>query len=131
LSWPGSSLASAPVAVGAGLLEFNAHASFAPDGRWLLLDRRAPQTSGGDLLLCDLPARRCLRVARFPHDERMAGPLRCDLHPRWSRDGTRICVDAVRDGLRQVVLLDVGDVVGRPAANGGAHEATPSRLRQK
>jgi len=101
--------------VGAGLLEFNAHASFSPDGRWLLLDRRAPQTSGGELLLCDLPARRCLRVARFAHDERMAGPLRCDLHPRWSRDGTRVCVDAVRDGLRQVVLLDVRDIVDSPA----------------
>jgi hypothetical protein len=28
---------------------------------------------------------------------RLAGDLRCDLHPRWSRDGRQIRIDAIEE----------------------------------
>jgi len=34
-------------------------------------------------------------------------PNRADLHPRWNRDGTQVCVDAVINGTRQMVVLNV------------------------
>lgn len=32
--------------------------------------------------------------------------LKCDLHPRWNRDCTKICVDSSHSGKRQVYIID-------------------------
>lgn len=32
--------------------------------------------------------------------------LKCDLHPRWNRDYTKLCVDSSHSGRRQVYILD-------------------------
>ena len=37
---------------------------------------------------------------------------RCDLHPRFSRDGRSVVIDAPHAGGRQLHLLDVSAIVG-------------------
>ena len=37
---------------------------------------------------------------------------RCDLHPRWNRVGTQVCIDSAHDGTRQMYLLDVSSITG-------------------
>ena len=32
---------------------------------------------------------------------------RCDLHPRWNRDGTQVCIDSAHTSTRQMYTLDV------------------------
>ena len=48
---------------------------------------------------------------QFHSPKQFTGPVRCDLHPRWNRDGTRVCIDGCHDPQRQVYVLDVGEVV--------------------
>jgi len=43
------------------------------------------------------------------------GPYRCDLHPRWSRDGKQVCFDSVPEGKRRIYVVDVSAVVQFPA----------------
>ncbi len=47
-------------------------------------------------------------LARFDMQrlEYHGGDLRCDLHPRWHREGHTLCVDAIAaDGTRQLHLV--------------------------
>jgi hypothetical protein len=38
----------------------------------------------------------------------ITGPLRCDFHPRWNRDGSSLCFDALdpETGTRQMFLIE-------------------------
>ena len=100
--------------VGAGVLTRDGHMTYSPDGRWLVTD----EYPSGDppaqpLLLFELATGRRVEIGRFAAP--LAGELRCDLHPRWNRDGTQICFDSAHTGTRQVYVADVSAIVGAEA----------------
>ncbi|MDZ7640078.1 MAG: hypothetical protein U5J83_17810 [Bryobacterales bacterium] len=82
------------------------HCSFAPDGDWIVTDRNNGKTLAKELRIYSLSARKGHYIGSFPMREKkyMGGDLRCDLHPRWSRDRKQICFDALhpKDGTRQL-----------------------------
>ena len=46
----------------------------------------------------------------FYADPALTKDTRCDLHPRWDRNGKVVCIDSVHEGMvRQVYTLDVSD----------------------
>lgn len=63
-----------------------------------------------ELYLVHLPSGRRFDLGAFP----IAGPLkfaetRCDLHPRLSPDGRRLCFDSAHTGRRQMFVAELGD----------------------
>ena len=50
-------------------------------------------------------------IGEFYTMPELAGEIRCDLHPRWNRDGTKVCFDSTHEGERQVYVIDVADIV--------------------
>jgi hypothetical protein len=50
-------------------------------------------------------------IGRFYSPPGLAEDIRCDLHPRWNRDGTQVCVDSAHEGERQMYVIDVSDLV--------------------
>ncbi|NMC05400.1 MAG: hypothetical protein GYA24_09320 [Candidatus Lokiarchaeota archaeon] len=46
-------------------------------------------------------------VAVFDNPPEINGNVRCDPHPRWNRDGTRLCFDGLGEHGRQVYVVDV------------------------
>ncbi len=100
--------------LGGKVLTENGHMSYSPDRKWILTDTYPdPRTRWMKLMLFQPAGGKLVLLARFYHPARFRGPFRCDLHPRWSRDGKKVCVDSICTGKRQVYLLDVSGVVGR------------------
>ncbi len=100
--------------IGEKVLTQNGHMSYSPDRKWILTDTYPdPRTRWMRLMLFRPAGEKLFLLARFYHPARFRGPFRCDLHPRWSRDGKKVCVDSISTGRRQVYLLDVSRIVGK------------------
>jgi len=89
-------------------LKEDGHCTFSPDGRWVLNDTYPDEHQMRTLMLVRTADARRIDIARLHSPKaRWWGEIRCDLHPRWSRDGCQICVDSVHEGTRQMYVLDV------------------------
>jgi hypothetical protein len=100
--------------VGSDALRSDGHPSVCPANRDLIVvDTYDDPEHRRSLLLYNMRTDAAVRIGRFaaPAGVDRTG-FRCDLHPRWSPCGERICVDAFRGERRQVVVLDVSAVRG-------------------
>jgi hypothetical protein len=104
--------------IGAGVLTENGHMSYSPvDARWLVSDTYPdPVTHERVLFLFDVEAGVRHALGSFYADPRLTKENRCDLHPRWSRDGRRLCIDSVHEGERQMYVVDVSTLT-QPATH--------------
>jgi Tol biopolymer transport system component len=59
------------------------------------------------LYLWNLKRERAVELGRYSTPKHLDGPLRVDLHPRFSHDGKRICIDSAMDGRRNMYVLDL------------------------
>lgn len=93
---------------GADVLREDGHASFSPDRRWVINDTYPDRFGLRNLMLLRWDDARRTELARlYSPKARWWGEIRCDLHPRWSRDGKQVCIDSVHSGERQVYVLDI------------------------
>jgi len=97
---------------GEGVLPGDGHATFSPDRRWIACDTRPEEPDRlSELLLYDVARGTKVSLGRFHQPEPFSGDIRCDLHPRWSADGSAVSFDSVHEGSRQIYMADVFDVV--------------------
>lgn len=99
-----------PELFGDGTLTEDGHCSFSPDRRWVLNDTYPDGHDMRTLMLVRWSDQHRIDLARLHSPKsRWWGEIRCDLHPRWRRDGQAVCVDSVHDGTRQMYVMDVRD----------------------
>lgn len=99
--------------VGEGVLDRDGHCSYSPDRRWILTDSYPDRESYRTLILYRPADHRRIDIGRFYSAKKITGEFRCDLHPRWNRDGTQVCIDSIHEGSRQLYVLDVSEIVSR------------------
>ncbi len=97
--------------VGDGILTQDGHCSYSPDRKWVLNDTYPDRQRLQWLMLFKVANGRRFDLNQFHSPPAFTGPFRCDLHPRWNRDGTMVCIDGCHGDTRQVYVLDVSDVV--------------------
>ena len=98
-------------AVGEGTMKVDGHCSYSPDRRWILNDTYPDAAHYRTLYLYRPEEDRRVDLGRFYSSE-LRGPIRCDLHPRWSRDGRQVCIDSAHEGFRAMYVLDVSEITG-------------------
>ncbi|MDD5348713.1 MAG: hypothetical protein PHQ12_00750 [Chthoniobacteraceae bacterium] len=99
--------------IGEKVFRSDGHCSFSPDGKWVLTDTYPDSTNHRTLLLFHLESGELIELGRFftPPVTWQIRQIRCDLHPRWSRDGEKVCIDSIHEGSRQIYVLDVKSIV--------------------
>jgi len=97
--------------LGADLLRENGHCSYSPNREWILTDTYPDADSRSTLLLFRPRDETRIEVGRFWSPPAFTGEARCDLHPRWNRDGTRVCFDSPCQGHRQMLVADLSDLI--------------------
>ncbi len=95
--------------IGKDILTENGHMTYSPvNQRWLLSDTYPDsQTNERILFLYDVEKQVRHDLGSFYTDPDLKKENRCDLHPRWSRDGKLVCIDSVHESERQMYLIDV------------------------
>ncbi|MCZ7648237.1 MAG: hypothetical protein M5U26_23760 [Planctomycetota bacterium] len=100
--------------LGADVLTADGHCTYSPDGKWILTDTYPDRNDRKrTLILYRLRDGVRFDIGRFFAPPDLDGEKRCDLHPRFSRDGTEICIDSAHEGARQMYVVDVRELVGR------------------
>jgi hypothetical protein len=87
------------------------HCSYSPDRKWVLNDTYPDRDRMQTLMLLKVANGRRYDLNTFHSPPTFTGPTRCDLHPRWNRDGTQVCFDGCHEPTRQVYVVDVNEVV--------------------
>lgn len=98
--------------IDAEFFPFDGHCSTSPDGRWLLYDSY-PRQGYRKLFLYDLREHRGITLAAVRDLPGEVVDVRCDLHPRWNRQGTAISFDGTCEGYRGIYVADLKEVMGR------------------
>lgn len=99
--------------VGRGVLDGSGHLTYLPGGQWILNDT---YPKGSERLqtphLFHIKSGRRIDLGHFHLPKAYTGEWRVDTHPRLSRDGRFVCIDAVREGEgRQLCLIDISKLV--------------------
>jgi len=88
------------------------HCHWSPDRRWFVTDTYPQGEKRERLLLLYNPGTGARAdIGAFASLAVTESDLRCDLHPRWSRDGKSISFDSTHEGKRSVYTMDVADIV--------------------
>lgn len=98
-----------PEPVGRHAMPSNGHCTYLPNRDWILNDTYPQGTERlQSLYLYHVPSGTRHELGGFPSPPAYTGDVRCDLHPRCSRDGTRIAIDSAHENQgRQMYLLEV------------------------
>lgn len=95
------------VMIADGFFTEDNHMSYSPDRKLLLTDTYPNGQRMQNLRIYSFEKNVCANLGRFYSMPRSVTDLRCDLHPRWNQDGTKISFDSTHEGFRGVYLVDV------------------------
>lgn len=94
--------------IGEGILTRDGHCSFSPNRRWILNDTYPDAKHLQSLMIYRPIDSKRIDLGQFYLPAELKGPWRCDLHPRWNRDGTQACIDSGHETGRQMYVIDIG-----------------------
>ena len=93
--------------IGKDVMTVNGHCTYLPGNAWILNDTY-PQADGKQhLYLYEVASDKRVELGAFASDPPYRGEFRCDLHPRSSRDGTKVTIDSSHERGRQIYLVDI------------------------
>lgn len=87
------------------------HPSVAPNQEWFVTDTYPDRHRNRHLFLVKLDTQEIIELGKFRSPFEYEDANRCDLHPRWSPDGSQIAIDSTHEGIRRTYLVDVSELI--------------------
>ncbi|RLS37241.1 MAG: hypothetical protein DWH81_11415 [Planctomycetota bacterium] len=101
------------VVVGKDEMTNDGHCTYLPGSKWVLNDTYPDANRFQKPFLFEVDSKRVVQLGRFLSPKEYTGEWRCDTHPRFSPDGTKIVIDSPTEGQgRQLHLIDIREIVG-------------------
>jgi hypothetical protein len=98
--------------VGKDTMIDNGHCTYLPGGKWLLNDTYPDRNRLQHPYLYHTPTDRVFPLGHYHSPPEYKGPVRCDTHPRLSRDAKSVVFDSPHAGNgRQMYLVDIEDLI--------------------
>ncbi|MAG21030.1 MAG: hypothetical protein QF613_05605 [Candidatus Marinimicrobia bacterium] len=91
--------------VGQDQFRSDGHPQFSPDGASFVTDTYPDRTRSQRLILYDITEAKRSDLVRLRSPFAYRHDVRCDLHPRWNREGTAISFDSAHTGVRAMCTL--------------------------
>ena len=88
-------------------LNTDGHCSYSHDGQFIITDTYPNRKRIASVYLCTEEDNRSRRIARVFSPFKYDNDCRCDLHPRWNREGNKICIDSVHEGKRGLYVINL------------------------
>lgn len=86
-------------------IDFDGHPSYSPNGKQIVIDSYPDKRRLQSVYICT--EKEAKRIARVHAPFRYDNDVRCDLHPRWSRKGDKVCIDSTFEGKRGLYVMNV------------------------
>lgn len=114
--WRVSDAGAEPRTFAADVLTEDGHCSYSPDRAWIANDTYPDSQNLRRLMIVRTADGLRVDLAAFHAPPELDGPLRVDLHPRWNRDGTALCIDSAHEGTRQMYTVDLRQALAAATA---------------
>lgn len=98
--------------IGPDVMTVNGHCTYLPGGKFILNDTYPDTRHLQHPFLYEIATGKRIPLAHLFEPPKYTGEFRCDLHPRYSRDGTKVIVDSTHGGNgRQMYLIDISSAI--------------------
>jgi hypothetical protein len=98
--------------VGKDIMVVNGHCTYLPGNQWILNDTYPDKERLQHVYLYHVASKKRVPIADLLSPKEYAGEWRVDLHPRFSPDGTKVCLDSTHEGMgRQLYLADISELL--------------------
>ena len=108
-----------PEPIGLEKMPLNGHNTYLPqhENEWILNDTYPDKDKREQhVYLYHVPTDTRVPIGNFHSPALYVGEWRCDTHPRYSNDGTKVVIDSPHNRGRQLHLIDVSEIVSNPPA---------------
>ena len=93
--------------LGNGLLDYDGHGTFSPDGKWMITDTYPGGNAFREqkIYLMDMKTPAFLPLGKFIKPVEFSNHWRCDIHCRWSPRGDMVGFNSTHSGSRQAYII--------------------------
>ncbi|MBX2871312.1 MAG: hypothetical protein KTR30_04410 [Saprospiraceae bacterium] len=101
--------------IGEDIMIYNGHNTYLPGNEWVLNDTYPKgEERHQRVYLFHIPTKKRIPIGDFYAPPQYKGEWRCDTHPRFSPDGTKVVIDCpVGETGRQLVMMDIAAIIGQ------------------
>lgn len=88
-------------------LRTDGHCSYSPDGSLIITDSYPNRKRMAFVYVCAEYQEQPVRIVKVFSPFKYDNDCRCDLHPRWNREGNKVCIDSVHEGKRGLYVIPI------------------------